>query len=76
MSTVALMAGRVRLVAFAAVIGVPLTLLLLLATEASGLADLAAWVVALGNLAHGRLAAARRARRVSTVNPRLNPQQP
>jgi hypothetical protein len=50
-STVALMAGRVRLVAFAAVIGVPLTLLLLLATEASGLADLGPWVVAVGNLA-------------------------
>lgn len=49
-STVALMAGRVRLVAFAAVIGVPLTLLLLLATEASGLADLGPWVVAVGNL--------------------------
>lgn len=50
-STVALMAGRVRLVAFAAVIGVPLTLLVLLATEASGLADLGPWVVAVGNLA-------------------------
>jgi hypothetical protein len=50
-STVALMAGRVRLVALAAVVGVPLTLLVLLATEASGHPDIAAWVVALGNLA-------------------------
>jgi len=50
-STVALMAGRVRLVALAAVVGVPLTLLVLLGTEASGLTDLAAWVVAAGNVA-------------------------
>jgi hypothetical protein len=49
-STVALMAGRVRLVALAAVVGVPLTLLVLFATEASGHPELAAWVVALGNL--------------------------
>jgi hypothetical protein len=49
-STVALMAGRVRLVALAAVVGVPLTLLVLIATELSHLPDLAAWVVALGNL--------------------------
>lgn len=50
-STVALMAGRVRLVALAAVVGVPVTLAVLLATEASGHPELAAWVVALGNLA-------------------------
>jgi hypothetical protein len=50
-STVALMAGRVRLVALAAVAGVPVTLLVLLATEAAGIPELAAWVVALGNLA-------------------------
>ena len=49
-STVALMAGRVRLVALAAVVGVPVTLLLLLAAEAAGLPELAAWVVAAGNL--------------------------
>lgn len=50
-STVALMAGRARLVALAAVVGVPLTLLILLATELTGLTDLAVWVVACGNLA-------------------------
>jgi hypothetical protein len=50
-STVALMAGRVRRVAFTAVIGVPLTLLALLATEAAGFTEAAAWVVAVGNLA-------------------------
>jgi hypothetical protein len=54
-STVALMAGRVRLVALAAVVGVPVTLLVLLATEmlaagSQGLPELAAWVVATGNL--------------------------
>lgn len=49
-STVALMAGRVRLVALAAVVGVPLTLFVLLITEVAGLTDLAAWVVAVGNL--------------------------
>jgi hypothetical protein len=49
-STVALMAGRVRLVALAAVVGVPVTLLALLAAEASGLPELAVWIVALGNL--------------------------
>lgn len=49
-STVALMAGRVRLVALAAVVGVPVTLLVLLATATSGLHELAAWVVAVGNL--------------------------
>lgn len=49
-STVALMAGRVRMVALAAVVGVPGTLLVLLVTAASGLHQLAVWVVALGNL--------------------------
>jgi hypothetical protein len=50
-SSVALMVGRVRVVAFAAVAGVPLTLLVLLTVVASGLTDLAPWVVGVGNLA-------------------------
>jgi hypothetical protein len=49
-STVALMAGRVRLVAIAAVVGVPVTLMVLLATATSGVHGLAVWVVAIGNL--------------------------
>lgn len=50
-STVALMAGRVRLVALVALVGVPVTLIVLLVVEAAGLTELAPWVVAIGNLA-------------------------
>lgn len=75
-STVALMAGRVRLVALAAVVGVPLTLLVLVAAEATGLGELAAWVVAIGNLGMvgWQLLAVRASFR--TLTPALTPNNP
>ena len=75
-STVALMAGRVRLVALAAVVGVPLTLLVLVAAEATGLGELAAWVVAIGNLGMvgWQLLAVRAS--FATLTPALTPNNP
>ncbi|CAN5345609.1 hypothetical protein BH09ACT5_BH09ACT5_20250 [soil metagenome] len=50
LTTVALMAvGRVRVIAFSAAVGVPLTLVLLIAAEALGLEPLAPWAIVVGN---------------------------
>lgn len=50
LTNVALMAvGRVRVIAFSAAVGVPLTLVLLIAAEALGLEPLAPWAIVVGN---------------------------